>query len=155
MVTEIQKPEILTRGKVVSTQHVDQLVGNYKFLRWGQNSDQLGKPDSLSTWYGLTELQDFINLSRENKADGIKMYFGLYPDDYEIQDFRGMQTVVLVATKQTLTGKGLVTKDLFIQRDGRSEILAFNVGQLCPPWCTPPDEGFFENALKDAMSSSS
>jgi hypothetical protein len=147
MVTEITKSRTSERGKIVSTEHVDQLIGNYKSERWIHNSKQLGKVDSLSAWYGLDELQEFLNLARENKSDGIKMYFGVYPDDYGIEDFRGRQTVVLVATKQKVTRNGLVNKDLFIQKDGRSEILAFNIAQLCPPWCGtefPPDgEGIF------------
>lgn len=135
MQTVIKEAKSSNLGKIVNTNHVDQLVGNYKTKRWIANSKQLGKVDSLSTWYGLTELQDFLELARANKADGVKMYFGVYPDDYEISDFRGRQTVVLVATKTSQTDYGVVNKNLYYHVDGRTEILAFNIGKACPPWC--------------------
>jgi hypothetical protein len=64
------------------------------------------------------------------------MYFGVYPSNYEaIPEFSGRQTVVLVATKKKSTEQGVTNKDIYVQKDGKSEILAFNLGQLCPPWC--------------------
>jgi len=140
------------KGKLVGTKHVDLLVSNYKKERWVRNSEALGKPDSLSTWYGITELQNFLNLAKENQADGIKMYYGVYPGDYNGDSIlQGRQTVVLVATKQKLTEHGAVNKDIYISKNGRSEILAFNYGTLCPPYCNneipPYDDGFFEIEL--------
>jgi hypothetical protein len=146
MLTEIKAPKTSKRGKVVNTNHVDQLVGNYKTKRWIQNSKQLGKVDSLSTWYGLTELQEFLDLARQNKADGIKMYYGVYPDDYETPELQGRQTVVLVATKTKQTEEGVFNKNIYLRRGENLEILAFNVGEACPPFCgtgTPPDYGIF------------
>lgn len=138
MQTAIKDAKSSNRGKIVNTNHVNQLIRNYKTKRWIANSKQLGKVDSLSTWYGLTELQDFLDFARANKADGIKMYFGVYPDDFEISDFRGRQTVVIVATKTKQTEQGVLNKNLYYHVDGRTEILAFNLGQIYPPWCAPP-----------------
>jgi len=143
MTTTITLSKNAKRGKQVNTDHVDQLIRNYKKERWVQNTQRMGKVDSLSTWYGLKELGSFLQLAKENQADGIKMYFGVYPDDFaEVPEFQGRQTVVLVATKQKITPNGTVNKDIYLNKDGKSEILAFNVGQACPPWCTtglPPD----------------
>ncbi len=124
------------KGKLVGTQHVDTLIRHYKKERWIQNSERLGKPDSLSVWYGLEELSCFLELARENHADGIKMYFGTYPPDYaEVPEFQGRQTVVFVATKETKTNNGLSNKDIYLNRGGKMEILAFNFGCICPPFC--------------------
>jgi hypothetical protein len=135
------------KGKLVSTQHVNELVSNYKKERWLDNSKKIKKVDSLSTWFGLNELQDFLNIAREHNADGIKMYYGVYPEDYNIHDFRGRQTVVLVATKTKQTDNGTVNKNIYFRVGDRSEILAFNAGGICPPWCgtgLPPDgDGVF------------
>jgi hypothetical protein len=79
-------------GMMVDSHHVDMLIGHYKKERWVQNSQKLGKADSLSTWYGLEELQAFIELAKENQADGIKMYFGVYPENFApVPDFRGVK----------------------------------------------------------------
>ncbi len=124
------------KGKLVGTKHVDELVRNYKKERWIQNSQRMGKVDSLSTWYGLTELSSFLELAKQNKADGIKMHYGVYPSDFpEVPELAGRQTVVLIATKQRSIGNAVVNKEIYVTRDGRSEILAFNFGSICPPFC--------------------
>src|SRR5438034_11075133 len=68
-------------GKRVNSKHVVSLLSNYKKERWAQNSKHIGKEDSLSVWYSIEELQQFIETSRLNGADGIKMYFGVYKAD--------------------------------------------------------------------------
>jgi hypothetical protein len=131
------------RGKLVNTQHVNELVGNYKKERWVQNSQKLGKVDSLSTWYGLNELQSFLELARQHQADGIKMYYGVYGNDLEeTPELEGRQTVVLVATKQKNVAGRMVNKEVYIHNEGKPEILAFNFGSPCPPVCgsTDPDD---------------
>ena len=137
MTTTIQKNAKTSKpGKLVSTGHVDQLIRTYKKERWLANTKRLGKNDSLSTWYGLDELTAFLQLAKEHQADGVKMYFGVYPADYaETPEFQGRQTVVLVATRQKLTEHGTVNKDIYMDKGGAPEILAFNASEICPPWC--------------------
>lgn len=135
-------------GSLVDSNHVDQLIGQYKKERWVHNTQKLGKADSLSTWYGLEELQAFLDLAKANQADGIKMYYGVYPENFApVPEFQGRQTVVLVATREKTTEQGITNKDIYVQKEGRTEILAFNVGQLCPPWCgtglSPDGDGTF------------
>lgn len=140
------------RGRLVDTNHVDTLISNYKKNRWQDNSRKIGKPDSLSAWYGLQELEDFLQLAKQNNADGIKMYFGEYPADYEATpEFRNRQTVVLVATRKSKSENGIGNKEIYTSRNGRKEILAFNAGQVCPPWCVPdipPGEGDWTSSLE-------
>lgn len=134
--TNTQTSPQTLNGTLVGSVHVDQLITHYKKERWVQNSQKIGKADSLSTWYGLAELQSFLELARDNQADGIKMYFGVYPADFEkVPEFQGRQTVVLVATRKNHTETGITNKDVYLLTDGKAEILAFNAGQLCPPWC--------------------
>jgi hypothetical protein len=131
------------RGKLVTTAHVNELVSNYKKERWIQNSQKLGKVDSLSTWYGLDELQSFLQLARHHQADGVKMYYGVYGSDLEeTPELQGRQTVVLVATKQKNVAGKMVNKEVYTHNNGKPEILAFNFGAICPPTCgtnEPPD----------------
>ncbi len=130
-------------GQQVGTDHVDSLISQYKKERWQANSAKLGKADALSTWYGMEELSCFLALAKEHAADGIKMYYGVYPSDPGLPSaLHGRQTVVLVATKTTRTNQGTINKDLYIDRNGHPEILAFNYGDLCPPFCgtgIPPE----------------
>jgi hypothetical protein len=91
-------------GKYVNTEHVDSLIRTYKKERWIHNTERLGKADSLSSWYSIEELEEFIANAKAEGADGIKLYFAAYPQDFnKIPDYAGRQTVVLVATKQKET----------------------------------------------------
>ena len=78
-------------GKYVSTEHVDTVIKTYKQERWVHNSERIGKEDSLSVWYSIEELEEFMATSKENGADGIKFYFAAYPE-------RNIETTCLVAT---------------------------------------------------------
>lgn len=135
----LQRPKE-RRGQAVTTSHVDTLVRNYKKERWTHNSARLGESDSLSVWYGLDELETFLARARKNKADGIKMYFGVYPANFQqAPEISGRQTIVLVATRKTETGLGIANKDIYVQKDGNTEILAFNFANVCPPFCSSDD----------------
>ncbi len=130
-------------GKFVNSKHVDSLLGNYKKERWVQNSKKLGKEDSLSVWYSIDELQNFIETAKQNGADGIKMYFGVY-DENTANDVKyiGRQTVVLVASKvKELENGTTFDKSIYTNNNGKPEILAFNVGRVCPPNCSSGGPG--------------
>ncbi|HTE31137.1 MAG TPA: hypothetical protein VK666_12235 [Chryseolinea sp.] len=130
------KQKSLKKGKQVDTKHVDTVIRNYKQERWIHNSKRLGKEDSLSVWYSIEELQEFMEMSKEHGADGVKLYFGAYDKDYKENPlYAGRQTVVLVATKQKETENGVSNKDVYIPKDNGSVILAWNAGGLCPPYC--------------------
>ena len=139
--TTIQKKSLRV-GKQVSTNHVNTVIKNYKKERWIHNSNRLGKEDSLSVWYSIEELEEFIAKSKDYGADGIKLYFGAYDKDYEEQPlYAGRQTVALVATKHKITEEGESNKDIYIQTEKGSSILAWNAGSVCPPFCGK-DGGF-------------
>lgn len=135
----IQKKTVKA-GKLVNTKHVDTVIKNYKQERWVHNSNRLGKEDSLSVWYSLEELEEFLRLSKANGADGIKVCFGAYDKEHIEEPYAGRQTVVFVATKQKETPNGEVNKDIYINTEEGSSILAFNVGRPCPPLCIVTDD---------------
>ena len=137
--TTIQKKSLKV-GKQVNTDHVSAVIRNYKKERWVHNSKRLGKEDSLSVWYSIEELEEFLAKAKDHGADGIKMYFGAYDADYKEQPlFAGRQTIALVATKQKVTTAGEINKDVYIQTEKSSSILAWNAGSLCPPYCGTKD----------------
>jgi hypothetical protein len=128
----IQKKSVKV-GKLVDTQHVDTVIRNYKQERWVHNSKRLGKEDSLSVWYTVEELEEYLQLVKKHGGDGIRLYFGAYNKEYSEKPlYAGRQTVVLVATKAT---DGGTNKDIYVNTENGHSILAYNVGSLCPPMC--------------------
>ena len=125
-------------GKYVNSKHVDSLLSNYKKERWVQNSKHIGKEDSLSVWYSIEELQEFVETAKRNGADGIKMYFGVYKSDTaNDQRYEDRQTIVLVASKtKEMENGATIDKNIYISKQNKPEILAFNVGRICPPSCS-------------------
>lgn len=130
--TTIEKKSVKA-GKYVDTNHVNTLVSNYKKTRWAQSSDRMGKDDSLSVWYSIEELEEFLLKAKESGADGIRMHFGVYPSNFakkpEVSD---LQTIVMVAnaTSETVTGK--VEKNIFVQTENGKQLLAYNFGGVLP-----------------------
>ncbi len=137
--TTIEKKSVRA-GQYVNTAHVDTTIRTYKQQRWVHNSERIGKEDSLSAWFGINELQGFIDRAKELGADGIKIYYAAYPSDFEVEEYRDLQTVVLVGTKKSTTGAGVVNKDIYYSTETGNEILAFNFANLCPPWCREKEE---------------
>src|SRR5688572_4002211 len=114
-------------GKFVDTNHVNTVIQNYKKERWVHNSKRLGKEDSLSVWYSVQELEEFLARAKEHAADGIKIYFGAYDEECAPKPlYAGRQTVVLVATKQKETETGSINKDIYINTETGHTILAYN-----------------------------
>jgi len=133
------KEKSLKAGKYVGTSHVDSLIRTYKQERWAHNSARLGKEDSLSSWYSIEELEEFLATAKMHGADGIKFYFGAYPANYaEKPEYAGRQTFAMVATKSKEMGGEIGHKDVYIQDSDEITILAYNSGRLCPPTCPNP-----------------
>ena len=124
-------------GKYVSTEHVDNVIRNYKQERWIQNSERLGKEDSLSAWWSVEELENFLENAKMHGADGVKFYFGAYAKDYaEKPEYAGLQTLAMVATKQKEGANGTtINKDMYVNGKNGNTILGYNMAQLCPPYC--------------------
>ena len=133
----IQKKSLRV-GKYVNTDHVDQVIRTYKQERWVHNSQRLGKEDSLSVWYSVEELEEFIEKIKQYGANGLRFYFGAYPSEFdEKPEYAGRQTIVMVATKSKETEKGTVDKDIYLAKGCKTDILAYNTGRVCPPMCKP------------------
>lgn len=120
-------------GKYVDVNHVNTLVRNYKQERWRQNSEQIGKEDTLSVWYSLEELEEFINKAKYSGANGVRLHFGVYPENYAPNPLASkQQTVVFVATRNKHDEDGSYTeKNVYVG----AGILAYNFGAMCPVTC--------------------
>lgn len=130
-------------GKFVNTKHVDTLIKNYKQKRWVQNSKRLGKEDSLSVWFSIEDIEAFLEKAKEHGADGVRYYFGVYDDQFAEQPlFAGRQTLVMVATRQKENEDGVVKdKDIYYNNGRGTNIMGFNMGRICPPFCATEENG--------------
>lgn len=148
---ETKSLKVAKVGKYVDTNHVNTLIRNYKQERWRQNSEAIGKEDTLSVRYTLEELEEFIAKAKRSGANGIRLHFGVYPENFAPNPlFSKQQTVVFVATKNVDEMDGSYTeKNVYIQAGERTEVLAYNMGGMCPVYCpgtkkplTGDDDGF-------------
>jgi hypothetical protein len=121
-------------GSYVTKSEMNELTAGYKQERWAANSDQLGKSDSLSVWFTVEELENFLENVKANGGNGVRMHFGVFPQNYRRPEVAGMQTVVLVANRSK-DGSLENAKELFIDKSGRPEILALDGPVVCPPFC--------------------
>ena len=130
-------------GRYVNTEYVNAVLREYKQTRWVSNSEKIGKPDTLSVWFSLEDIEGFLENAKEHGGNGIKFYFAAYPKAYAPKpEHEGRQCIVLVATKarQTETGS-IANKDLYITRQGKSTVLSLNKGIIYPPGGNGPSEG--------------
>ncbi|SFD09681.1 hypothetical protein SAMN05518672_101453 [Chitinophaga sp. CF118] len=134
--------KIMKAGRFVNDKHVTMLRDNYRENRWKANSERLGKMDSLSVWYSLDELKEYIETAKTAGADGIRVYFGVYPSSFpENILLEDRQTIVFVATQQKTSKTGKTeSKDLYVSTPKGPEIIAFNWALPCPPGCIGEEE---------------
>lgn len=131
--TAIEKKSLKV-GRYVDTAHVDTVIREYKQTRWAQNSERIGMEDTRSLWYSIEELEEFFSKCKSHGADGVRIYFGVYPKDFDTV-YAGRQTAVLVATKNKEYEIGSDNKDVYISTENGTQILAYNMSQQCPHWC--------------------
>jgi len=138
-----QQKNSLRVGKYANNGQADILIREYKQTRWASNSERIGKPDSLSAWYSMEDLENFLALAKANGGDGIKFYYGAYPENYSPKpEYSSQQTLVLTATKSKLTKTGCIAnKDIYYLKNGQTQIMSGILPTNCPPTCPPPSEG--------------
>ena len=113
MITQ-QKISVKTSSKARDGQAAD-LIREYKKTRWSPNSERIGKPDSLSAWYSIEEMENFLALIKSKGGDGIRFYYGAYPEDYAAKpEYAGRQTLAPVGTRSKITVTGAIAnKDIY------------------------------------------
>jgi hypothetical protein len=127
----------LNVGRYVNTEHVNTVIGNYKRERWAHKSRHIGKEDSMSAWYSIEELEDFIAKIKEHGGDGMRFYFAAYSSDFAGREgYADRQTIVMVGTKHNESLSGRADKDIYISTEEGHTILAYNMGTICPPTCS-------------------
>ena len=133
-------------GNYVSKSQVNELTSAYKQQRWVDNSEKLGKADSLSVWFTVDELENFLERVKAGGGNGVRIHFGVFPQGYRKPEVAGMQTVVMVANRSK-DGSLENAKELFVDRNGSPEIMALDGPILCPPFCSSGGGGLGKTTL--------
>ncbi len=128
-------------GKYVNQQEVNTYIDAYKKDRWMQNSDRMGKADSLSVWFTVEELEGFLATVKENGGNGVRFHFGTFSENHvENPLVSGLQNIVMIGTRSK-DGSYETAKQLYAQNGETSEIVAYGNGIPCPPLCGPGGKG--------------
>src|SRR6185437_791597 len=133
-------------GNYVSKSQVNELTSAYKQQRWVDNSEKLGKADSLSVWFTVDELENFLERVKAGGGNGVRVHFGVFPQDYRKPEVAGMQTVVMVANRSK-DGSLENAKELFVDNNGKPEIVALDGPIMCPPFCGSGGGGLGKSTL--------
>lgn len=126
--------KVVNAGNYVTKEQMNTLTSGYKQERWAGNSESLGKADSMSVWFTVEELENFLDKVKANGGNGVRMHFGVFPQDCAKPEVAGMQTIVMVANRSK-DGSLENAKELLVNKNGKPEILALDGPILCPPFC--------------------
>ena len=122
-------------GKCTTKQEVDNLIRAYKQERWAANSERIGMADSLSVWFSVEELENFIESVKATGGNGVRMHFGVYSAENAPEPIlEGRQTLVMVGNRSS-DGTFATSKELFSTNNGKPQVVALASGVPCPPFC--------------------
>jgi hypothetical protein len=128
---------------------VNDRVKNYHESKLKVLSEKLGRPDTTSGWYSLREFEELVKEMYYLHADGLRVYFGAYPDDDLL--YPGQLTIIFVPTfynAETDSHEDIAIDDTanFSDRAARTESnkmrgtteeeKSIDTLALCPPFCT-------------------
>ena len=141
-----QEKNSVRAKKTFKTEEAENFIREYKQKRWVYNSERIGKPDSLSAWYSNEQLQTLIDLSKSHGGNGIRFFYGTYPENYpDKPEYAARQTLIMVPTKSKILDDGhIIDKNIYTYNHGRIEILGIGSSghpSTCPPICPIPDGG--------------
>jgi len=123
-------------------------VKNFMEHKHGLLTTAIGKNESKSAWYSLEQFEQVMRELYYQNADGMRIYFGAYPDDNS--DYARQLTIIFVPTfYNENTGKhtDIIIDDdeSFGDRGEPLEMQSMSIRKnldtfgLCPPSCYDQD----------------
>jgi len=120
-------------GKFLTNEHVATLLSTYKQNRWVDNSEKIGKEDSLTVSVSIEELESLIERIKLHGGDGVRFHFAAYPENYAPQPiFSNHQTLVMIGTRKGADG---ASKEIYMSEGKDARLLAYGDMPFCPPVC--------------------
>lgn len=116
-------------SQLISKEFARQLNVNYNSKKASLTAKKAQKEDANAIWYSLEELENYIHYIKTNGAkdgynvDGIRFYFGVYPDDEKHGEKAGLTTLFLVPTgKKTEKTTAKIQTFALVQEESSSDI---------------------------------
>lgn len=130
-------------SQLITKEFARQLNVNYNNKRASLTAKKAQKEDANAIWYSLEELENYIHYIKTNGAkdgynvDGIRFYFGVYPDDEKHGEKAGLTTLFLVPTgKKIETNTEKIQTFALVQEASSSDIQSLepmNYGNIGRP----------------------
>ncbi|MBF4515884.1 hypothetical protein IRZ71_06005 [Flavobacterium sp. ANB] len=100
-------------NQLITKEFAKQLNLNYNNKKQTNNlkAKSVEKEDANAIWYSIEELEKYIHYAKTKGAedgyavDGIRFYFGVYPDDEKHGEKAGLTTLFLVPTGKKVKSK--------------------------------------------------
>lgn len=130
--------------QLITKRFAKELHLNFMKYRARIIAKYINKEDSNAVWFSVEELENYIHYIKakgEKKGydvNGIRFYFGVYPDERKYEEKAGLMTIFLTATGRkikTVTTDGVQTFAL-VRESGMAdipEIEPMNYGSIGHP----------------------
>jgi hypothetical protein len=99
MKTETERPT-----QLITKKFGQELHSNFMRYRASIIARYIKKEDSNAVWFSIEELENYIHYIKTKgektgyTVNGIRFYFGVYPEDKKYEDKAGLMTLFLTAT---------------------------------------------------------
>ncbi|MFT3949547.1 MAG: hypothetical protein QM763_21470 [Agriterribacter sp.] len=157
--SEIKKSEInfpkvneSKAGMPIPIATAQRMIGKYllskRYIRHRRRSSEDWRDDTRCVWYDSLFVENFYAAFKAEKADGVRVYFGVY--DNEFPDKELYKTVIFSTTQKKTDAIGDYHEDILTNEKGGKEKLNFwdyqikgvyDNGGLCPPPTPCRDRG--------------
>ncbi|MRX69831.1 hypothetical protein SAMN06265349_101246 [Flavobacterium resistens] len=136
-----RQPERPTQ--LITKKFAKELHTNFMKYRASIIAKYIKKEDANAVWFSVEELENYIHYIKSKgektgyNVNGIRIYFGVYPEDRKYEEKAGLMTVFLTATgKKIKTPKAGEIQTFALISDGTSDIASIepmNYGSIGRP----------------------
>lgn len=113
-------------SQLITKEFARQLNVNYNNKRASLTAKKAEKEDANAIWYSLEELENYIHYIKTNgtkdgyNVDGIRFYFGVYPDDEKHGEKAGLTTLFLVPTGKKIDNSTTKVQSFALKQEAAS-----------------------------------